>query len=152
MVVVDRELDRLVKALRPEETCALVGEAPSTTMVEIAVEKRTASEVVPEKLVLFRVAPLRTVDPTDDTEVAADSAWLVTPDKDAWLDSAVLVEDEKVVSLESAVDACDVWELPAMTTVESTVDSETSAEEAAETDPVGDSAPGSVAFRTFVTG
>ena len=74
IVVVDSEEDRLVKALRPEETWALVGDAPSVTMVERALEKSTPSEVVPEKLVLFRVAPERTVEAGAETLTAADSA------------------------------------------------------------------------------
>ena len=152
ILVVDRLDERLVNALRPEETWALVGDAPSATMVEIAVEKSTPSEVVPEKLVLFRVAPERTVEAADDTEVAEDSAELVTPDKEVCVDFAVLEEDEKVVSLDRALEAWLVCELPVVTIVEITVDKETAAELAAEIEPVGDSAPGSVAFRTFVTG
>jgi hypothetical protein len=56
-VAVDSDVDRLVNALRPEETCALVGVAASATIVEIAVEKITPSEVTLERLVLSSVAP-----------------------------------------------------------------------------------------------
>lgn len=152
VVVVDRLVDRLVKALRPEDTCALVGEAPSATIVEIAVEKRVASDTVPEKLVLFRVAPLRAVDAGADTDVAAESAWLATPDRDVCVESAVLTDVERTLSLESAEDASVVWEVAPTATVESVVESEVSAEAAVDTDPVGEVAPGSTAFRTLVVG
>ena len=68
------------------------------------------------------------------------------------MDSAVLTKVERVVSLDRALEVRVVCDVPLTTTVERIVDTEISAELAAETDPVGDSAPGSVAFRTFVTG
>ena len=89
-VVVDREVDRLLKALAPEETCALVGDAPSATIVEMAVEKITAREVVPERLVLSSVAPLRAVETTTPAEVVVERAADVVPDSDVCVDLAVL--------------------------------------------------------------
>lgn len=123
-VVVDSDVLRLVKALRPDETCALVGDAPSATIVEIAVEKITPSEVVPERLVLSRIAPDRAVETTTPAEVVVESAVDVIADSEVWLDLAELDEVDRAVSSESALEtwlACEVW---ADSSLETVVDSE----------------------------
>jgi hypothetical protein len=97
IVTVDSEDDRLVKALRPEETWALVGEPASATIVEMAVEKITASEVVLERLVLSSVAPESAVETTTPAEVVVERAVDVIPLSDVWLDNAVLAEDDSCV-------------------------------------------------------
>ena len=97
MVAVESEPDRLVKALRPEETCALVGVAASATIVEIAVENSTPSEVTLERLVLSSVAPLKAVETTTPADVVVERAVDVMPDSEVWLDSAELVDVEIAV-------------------------------------------------------
>lgn len=108
---VDSEVDRLVKALRPEETCALVGVAASATMVETAVDISTASEVTLERLVLSRVAPLKAVETTTPAEVVVERAVEQIADNDVWLDLVVLDEVESAVLSERLLETwavCDV--------------------------------------------
>lgn len=110
-VVVDSDVERLVKALRPEETWALVGVAASATMVEMAVESSTASEVVLERLVLSSVAPESAVDATTPAEVVLDRAVEVMLDSEVWDDSAVLEDVEIAVAMDCPPEICAVWEV-----------------------------------------
>ena len=73
-VAVDSEVLRLVKALRPEDTWALVGEAASATMVESAVEKITPSDVVAEIPVDSEVVRDSAEELTSPAEVVVDNA------------------------------------------------------------------------------
>lgn len=152
IVVVDSEVDRLVKALRPDETWALVGEAPSATIVEIAVEKMTPSEVVPERLVLSRVAPERAVETTTPAEVVVDSAAEVIPERDVWLDNAVLDELDSAVLSDRLVETCVACEVCAEISLEMVEDTELSVPRTVETDPVNVRFAGSAAFITLVCG
>jgi hypothetical protein len=151
VVVVESEPDRLVKALRPPETCALVGDAPSATMVEIAVENRTAVEVVAERLVLSSVAPLSAVETTTPAEVVVESAVDVIPESDVWVDLAVLAEDDMVVLSDTPDETCVVCEVWADRRLETVVDSELLALRTDEIEPVT-VAGVSTASRTFVGG
>lgn len=150
--VVDSEVERLVKALRPEETWALVGDAPSATIVEMAVEKRTASEVVPERLVLSRVAPERAVETTTPAEVVVDSAAEVIPDREVWVDLAVLDEVEIAVLRDVPEDTCVVCEVCAERRLETVDERELSVPSTVDTEGVIVRPPGSDPFRTFVWG
>lgn len=152
IVTVDSEPDRLVKALRPEEMCALVGDAPSATIVEMALEKMTASEVVPERLVLSSVAPDNADETLRPAEVVLDRAVEAVPDSEVWVD---LAEEEDVDSaVASDVPAetwvvCEVWAESRLETVD---DSELSVARTFETEPVIVRPPGSAGFKTLVWG
>jgi hypothetical protein len=93
-----------VKALRPEETCALVGVAASATIVEIAVENSTAKRGHVGKAGAFQGGPERAVETTTPAEVVVDRAVEVIADSDVWLDLAVLDEDESAVFSERLLD------------------------------------------------
>jgi len=118
IVTVESELDRLVRALRPEETCALVGDAASATMVEMAVENSTAREVVLERLVLSSVAPESAVDTTTPADVVVESAADVMPEREVWVDLAVLDDVDRAVSSETALETCVVCEFSMLTAAE----------------------------------
>ena len=81
-VTVLSEVDRLEKALRPDDTCALVGLAPSATIVEMAVEKTTPNEVVDDRATLSEVLPERAVELTTPADVVVLSAADAIADKD----------------------------------------------------------------------
>ncbi len=149
---VDKDEDRLVSALRPEETWALVGVAPSATIVEMAVEKITPSEIVLERLVLSKVAPERAVETTMPAEVVVDRAVEVTADNDVWLDFAELEEVERAVFSERLLDTWAVWDTWADNSLEIVVDIELSVPRTVETEPVIVREAPSTPFRTFVVG
>ncbi len=149
---VDSEVDRLVNALRPEETWALVGVAPSATQVEMAVENSTPSDVVLERLVLSRTAALMALELTTPADVVVDSAAEVIADSEVWLDLAELSEVDKAVSSESAVETwvvCTAWMDSSLDMV---VDIELSVPSTVETEPVIVRAEPSTAFRILVVG
>jgi hypothetical protein len=151
-VAVDSDVDRLVNALRPEETCALVGVAASATIVEIAVEKMTPSEVTLERLVLSSVAPERAVETTTPAEVVVERAVDVIADKDVWLDFAALEDVESAVFSERLLDTWVVCEVCADTSLEIVVDIELSVPRTVDTEPVIVRPDASAAFRTLVVG
>lgn len=103
-VQVDSEVDSEVKALRPEETWALVGLAPSATMVEMAVEKITPNEVVDDKAVLSEVLPESAVELTTPADVVVLRAADVIADSDVWVDLAELSDDEMATSSDRALE------------------------------------------------
>lgn len=152
MVAVDSEPDMLVKALRPDETCRLVGEAPSATIVEMADEKSTAREVVADRTVLSDVAPLSAVEATLETDVAEDRAFEDVPDRDVWMERLTLEEFEICVFSDEALEIWTVWEFCSEIRVDTPVDTETSALMTVETEPVRTRPAGSAPFITFVGG
>lgn len=125
-VQVDSEVDSEVKALRPDDTWALVGDAPAATMVEIAVEKITPSDVVDDRAVLREVLPESAVELTTPAEVVVDSAAEVTADSDVWLDLAELSELDSAVSSDSAEETRVVSETCADSSLEIVFDIATS--------------------------
>lgn len=150
---VDSEPERLVSALRPEETCALVGVAASATIVEMAVENSVASEMVFERLVLSRVAPESAVDTTTPAEVVVESAVEVIPDSEVWVDLAVLVDDDMTVLSETPEDTCVVCEVWVEMRLETVVESELFEPSTVETEvAVSVRLPGSTPFITLVGG
>jgi hypothetical protein len=56
----------------------------------MAVEKRTPREVVPERLVLSRVAPESAVETMLETEVAEDSAPEAIDESEVWIERPTL--------------------------------------------------------------
>lgn len=149
---VDSEDDRLVKALRPEDTWALVGTPASTTIVEIAVENNAAKEMVLDRLVLSSVAPERAVETTTPAEVVVESAADVIAESDVWLDLAVLDEVESAVLSERLPDTWVVCEAWADNSLEIVVDIELSVPSTVDTEPVIVRLEPSTPFRTFVVG
>ena len=152
VTVVDSDVLRLVKALRPEETCALVGEAASATMLEIAVEKRTASDVVPLRLVLSSVAAESADDTIEDTDVGELSAPEVMADRLVCVDSATETDVEREVSAE-APEETFVVRTPSLTnTVDRVVETDVRPEFVFDTEAVIVRFPGSAAFSTLAVG
>ena len=150
IVVVESDEDKLVKAERPDETWALVGLAPSAVMVEMAVENSTAREVVPDRLVLSRVAPLSAVETTTPAEVVADSAVEVMPLSEVWLDFAVLVAVESDWSCERLV--CGDSDVKLLSADDSVVETEFWDDVTLETEAVIVRPPGSVLCNAWVCG
>ncbi len=151
-MAVDSELDRLVRALKPDETWALVGAAASATMVEIAVEKRTASEFVLEMLVLSRTAPESAVETTTPAEVVVDRAAEVMADSEVWLDLHELDAVESALFSERLLDTWAVCEVWADTSLEIVVDIEVSKPSVVDTEVAIVSPAPSTPLSTFVVG
>jgi hypothetical protein len=149
---VESEVDRLLKALSPEDTWALVGVAASATIVDSAVEKSTASEVVPERLVLSRVAPDRAVDTTTPAEVVVDRAVDVIPERDVWLDKALLEADESAVFSDRLLETCVACEVCAEISLEIVEETVVLLARTVDTDEVFVSPTPSTTFRTLVSG
>ena len=152
VTVVDRDVLRLVTALRPEETCALVGDAPSRTLMEIAVEKRTASDVVPLRLVLSSVAAESADDTIEDTDVGELSAPEVMADRLVCVDSATETDVEREISAEPPEETF-VVRTPSLTnTVDRVVETDVRPEFVFDTEAVIVRFPGSAAFSTLAVG
>lgn len=151
-VTVDSDVDSEVKALKPDDTWALVGLAPSATIVEMAVEKSTPSDVADDRPVLSEVAPESAVELTRPAEVVVESAADVMPDSDVWADRAELDEDDSAVFIdwtdETSV-VCEVW---ADSSLEMVDDSEASRPSTVETFVVFVSPIGSTLSSSFVSG
>jgi hypothetical protein len=78
----------------------------------MAVENRTAVDVVPERTVLSLVAPERAVETTRPAEVADDKAVDVAVPREVWVESAVLEEVDSAVFNDRLFETCvvcDVW-------------------------------------------
>lgn len=123
-VTVDSEVDRLEKALRPDDTCALVGLAPSATIVEMAVEKTTPSEVVDDRAVLSEVLPESAVELTTPAEVVVDRAADAIADSEVWVDLAELSALDNATSSDRALETWLAWLFCADSSLEIVDDSE----------------------------
>lgn len=146
------DVDSEVKALRPEETWALVGEAASATMVEIAVEKRTASEVVCDSTTLPEVAPDKAVELTVEVEVPAEISVETAPEREVCDDKVVLTDDERAVAADKAADVVAETEVSPDRVCETTETRDVSAEAAVETETVVVMPFGSTACSAVITG
>lgn len=118
----------------------------------MAVEKITPSEVVPERLVLSRVAPDRAVETTTPAEVVVESAAEVIADREVWVDFAELDDVETAVFSEVPEDTCVVCEVCAESRLETVEESELSVPRTVDTDPVIVRPAGSTPSMTFVCG
>ena len=149
---VDSEVDRLVRALKPEDTWRLVGTAASATMVEIAVENSTPSEIVLDRLVLSRTAPESAVDTTTPAEVVLEMAVEVIAESEVWVDLAVLDEVEIAVFSERPVETWTVCEFWADSSLDNVVDIELSVPRTVDTELVNVRLLPSTPLSTLVVG
>lgn len=121
-------------------------------MVEIAVEKITPSEIVPERLVLSRMAPESAVETTTPADVVVESADEATVAVEVWVDLAVLDDDEIAVLSESPVETWVVCEFSADSALDSVVDIELLVPRVVDTELVRVRLLPSTALSTLVVG